>query len=34
MDILEELKELGVDIEDGLNRFMRNEGLYKRMLAK
>lgn len=34
MDILEEPKELGVDIEDGLNRFMKNEGLYKRMLAK
>lgn len=34
MDILEELKELGVDVDEGLDRFMKNEGLYKRMLAK
>lgn len=34
MDILEELKELGADVDEGLGRFMKNEGLYKRMLAK
>lgn len=34
MDILEELRELGVDIDEALERFMKNEGLYKRMLAK
>ena len=34
MDILEELRELGADIDEGLERFMKNEELYKRMLAK
>lgn len=34
MDFLEELKGLGVDVDEALGRFMKNEGLYKRMLAK
>lgn len=34
MNFLEELKGLGADVDDALNRFMNNEGLYKRMLAK
>ncbi|MCX4268616.1 MAG: Hpt domain-containing protein [Lachnospiraceae bacterium] len=33
MDVLEELKELGVDIEDGLKRLNKNEALYKRLLG-
>lgn len=32
MDVLEELKELGVDIEDGLKRLNKNQALYKRLL--
>ena len=34
MDILTELKNFGVDIDDAMNRFMNNEGLYKKMLLK
>lgn len=34
MDILEELRELGADIDEALDRFMKNEALYKRMLGK
>lgn len=33
MGLLEELKELGVDIEDGLKRLNKNEALYKRLLG-
>lgn len=33
MSVLEELKELGVDIEDGLKRLNKNEALYKRLLG-
>lgn len=33
MDLFEELRGLGVDIDDGLKRLMGNEGLYKRMLG-
>lgn len=31
--MLDELNKLGVDTEDGISRFMGNEGLYKRMLV-
>lgn len=34
LDILTELKNFGVDIDDAMNRFMNNEGLYKKMLLK
>ncbi|MCH5207833.1 MAG: hypothetical protein J1F04_03015 [Oscillospiraceae bacterium] len=34
MDILTELKNLGVNIDEAMNRFMNNEGLYIKMLAK
>lgn len=35
MDVLlEKLAALGSDVEDGLNRFMRNESLYVRCLKK
>lgn len=30
--MLEELKELGINIEEGIHRLMNNEDLYKRML--
>ena len=33
LEVLEELKELGVDIEDGLKRLNKNEKLYKRLLG-
>ena len=33
MALLEELKGLGVDIEDGLKRLNKNEALYKRLLG-
>ncbi len=33
MGVLEELKELGVDVEDGLKRLNKNEVLYKRLLG-
>lgn len=33
MSVLEELKELGVDIEDGLKRLNKNEALYTRLLG-
>lgn len=33
MSLLEELKELGVDIEDGLKRLNKNEKLYTRLLG-
>lgn len=31
---MEELKELGVNTDEGLGRFMNNEALYERMLRK
>ena len=33
MELFEELRALGVDIDDGMKRLMNNEGLYKRMLG-
>lgn len=33
MEYFDELRTLGVDIDDGLKRLMGNEGLYKRMLG-
>ena len=33
MELFDELRTLGVDIDDGLKRLMKNEGLYKRMLG-
>ena len=33
MDLLEELKELGVNVEEGLTRLNRNEALYKKLLG-
>ncbi len=33
MELFDELRTLGVDIDDGLKRLMNNEGLYKRMLG-
>ncbi|MCH5324975.1 MAG: hypothetical protein J1E39_07135 [Eubacterium sp.] len=34
MGMIEQLKELGVNIDEGLNRFMGNAALYERMLLK
>lgn len=34
MSMVSELKELGVDVEDALQRFMGNEGLFNRMIKK
>lgn len=34
MDILNELKELGANVEEGLNRFMNKSELYAKMLLK
>lgn len=34
MGFLEELSELGVDIEDATTRFMNNSALYEKMLKK
>ena len=34
MSMLEELKDLGVNIEDALQRFMNNSSLYEKMLSK
>ncbi len=33
-NIFTELRDLGVDIDEGLKRFMNNEALYERMLGK
>ena len=33
MELFEELRALGVDIDDGLKRVMGNEKLYKRLLG-
>lgn len=33
MNLLDELKALGVDVDDGLKRLMGNEKLYKRLLG-
>lgn len=33
MELFEELRALGVDIDDGMKRLMGNQGLYKRMLG-
>lgn len=34
MSMVNELRELGVDVEDALQRFMGNEGLFNRMIKK
>ncbi len=34
MDLFEELREIGVDVDDGIDRVMGNAGLYQRMLVK
>lgn len=34
MSLLDELKASGANVEEGLERFMGNAGLYERMLAK
>lgn len=34
MSMLDELKELGVNVEDALQRFMNNSALYEKMLGK
>ena len=34
MDLLNELKALGADIDDAMGRFLNNEALYVRMLKK
>lgn len=34
MDLISELKALGIDTEDALKRFSGNEALYKRMIGK
>ena len=34
MDLLNELKNLGVDIDEGLERFSGNSSLYARMMGK
>lgn len=34
MDLLEELKMKEINVDEGLNRFMGNAGLYKKMLVK
>jgi len=33
MDLFDELRENGVDVEDGVNRMMGNEALYRKMLV-
>ncbi len=33
MDLLDELRTLGVDVDDGLKRLMGNEKLYRRLLG-
>ena len=33
MNLLEELKELGVNVEEGLGRLNKNEALYKKLLS-
>lgn len=33
MDLLEELKDLGVDVDDGIRRINGNEALYRRLLG-
>ena len=33
MNLLDELRTLGVDVDDGLKRLMGNEKLYKRLLG-
>ncbi len=34
MSLIEELKELGANTDEALNRFMNNQALYERMLRK
>lgn len=34
MSLLDDLKNIGCDIDDGLNRFMQNSSLYEKMLRK
>ena len=34
MELIEELKVLGIDVDDALERFMGNASLYERMLKK
>ena len=34
MSLFEELKDLGVNIDEAVERFMGNEGLYEKMLKK
>lgn len=34
MSLLDDLKGIGCDIDDGLNRFMQNASLYEKMLRK
>lgn len=34
MDLFEELKKYGVDVEEGIDRMAGNAGLYRQMLAK
>lgn len=34
MGLLEDLKDLGVNVEEGMNRLMGNASLYERMLGK
>ena len=34
MGLIEELSDLGVDVDDALTRFMNNSALYERMLKK
>lgn len=34
MSMIDDLKELGVNTEEALNRFMKNSALYERMLGK
>jgi HPt (histidine-containing phosphotransfer) domain-containing protein len=34
MDYMDDLKSLGVDVEDALKRFMNHSQLYEKMLAK
>ena len=34
MSLLDDLRELGADVDEGLQRFMNNSSLYERMLKK
>lgn len=34
MSLIHDIRELGVNVEEGLERFMNNEPLYERMLKK